>query len=192
MCKNLNQLVLSRINRFAHYFVWISLEAVTDRLLVIANVCCHVLPMYIVPCRKLNSLDISLYCVNFGVLYIMCNMSDIFMKSRWIPFIRHWEMIQKEIPNMCVFGMPLSCWWLCVVLMTVLGRWPNLQIIEVFLRNCVVTYFLYGYVWNPPKKKCVPSVWTDSKICTSKVTFPMGSVTLLKLTSDFTGKCAKI
>jgi hypothetical protein len=52
--------------------------------------------------------------------------------------------------------------------------------------------FLNGSVWKPPKRNCVPSEWTDSEICTFKVTLSKGSVSLLKLTMDCTAKCANI
>jgi hypothetical protein len=46
----------------------------------------------------------------------------------------------------------------------------------VFINNPFALYFTYGSLWKPPKSNVVPSSWSDSKVCTFKVTFPMGSV----------------
>jgi hypothetical protein len=45
MCKYLNQPVLSGSNRYEHYLLWISLEAVKNTIFIVDYVFVHVLPM---------------------------------------------------------------------------------------------------------------------------------------------------
>jgi hypothetical protein len=57
---------------------------------------------------------------------------------------------------------------MCAI-MSLLGRWPNLQRREMFLNNHVSPYFLYGSICEPLNRSGVPSECSDSKICTFKV-----------------------
>jgi hypothetical protein len=49
-----------------------------------------------------KSHQISMKC--YPVVRFMSIMSGKFMKIRWIPFISHFEDIQEEPPNMCVWN----------------------------------------------------------------------------------------
>jgi hypothetical protein len=146
------------------------------------------------PIWKWQALDVSPYSFNSGVVSFMGNLAEKFMKSRWIPFIFHWDVIQEELHNVCVWNATilLMIFVVSYFIIALIGRWPNLWRRQVFLKTPFPHYFPYGSIWKPPNRNSVSSSGSDSKICTFKVTFPMGSVALFKLTSHFTGKSAKI
>jgi hypothetical protein len=90
----------------------------------------------------------------------MGNMSEMFMKSIWIPFICHLDVIQEELHNMCVL---IATNWLMIFVVSyfiipIIGRWPNLQKRQVFLNTPFAHIFLIDLFGIHQRVMMCPSV----------------------------------